>query len=530
MAMIDQQAHHQLASRLALWEKHRRLVEGAIWVPRGILTGLMVSAVVALLARLWPLFSNREVGYLAALLGFTGAVIGLLVVLIRRRTVAEKARFADRRFGLAERISAAVEISTGFLVTSKTLAREQLADTLQAMDRVNVGEYLPVRPDRREIVLLLMTGSLLVAAIIIPNPLAEQLMQERLLDAALEDQEEALEDLIEAVENNPALSQDQQEEIVAPLEGALEELQGDPLSLEESVAVLSEAEAELRELVERDDQDALLQTLDDVGGSLSENTNAQTLGETLQSGDLSAARSSAAQLADRLPELSASEREQLAGDLREAVAGLQTIDPELAAELEQAARMLDSGEIESASEALQEAASTLQERAQTQAANQQAAAAADQLAEGRQELAQAGALDQAVAGSQSQDGAGDASGDTLSQGQGSGEGEASEQGQDFGGPGPGGGHAEEVYVPGMADLGDEHGVDVELPAACIANPDECGALLSEAPTEFGEEQSLVPYNQVFGDYRNAAFQALEEEYIPLGLKGYVRDYFSYLEP
>jgi hypothetical protein len=40
----------------------------------------------------------------------------------------------------------------------------------------------------------------------------------------------------------------------------------------------------------------------------------------------------------------------------------------------------------------------------------------------------------------------------------------------------------------------------------------------------------VPYNQVFSDYRDAANRALESDYIPLGMRDVVRDYFSSLEP
>jgi hypothetical protein len=85
-------------------------------------------------------------------------------------------------------------------------------------------------------------------------------------------------------------------------------------------------------------------------------------------------------------------------------------------------------------------------------------------------------------------------------------------------------------VPDFVDLSGEEGVDVELPAECIANPANCGALLSETPTEFANQGSVVPYSQVFGDYRNAAYEALADDYIPLGLKGYIRDYFTSLEP
>lgn len=82
----------------------------------------------------------------------------------------------------------------------------------------------------------------------------------------------------------------------------------------------------------------------------------------------------------------------------------------------------------------------------------------------------------------------------------------------------------------MVDLSGVPGVDVELPAECVANPATCGGLLSENPTEFTGEMSSVPYSQVYGDYRDAAYEALDSDYIPLGLKGYVRDYFSSLEP
>jgi hypothetical protein len=40
----------------------------------------------------------------------------------------------------------------------------------------------------------------------------------------------------------------------------------------------------------------------------------------------------------------------------------------------------------------------------------------------------------------------------------------------------------------------------------------------------------VPYREVYADYADQATAALEGSYIPLGLKRYVRDYFSSLEP
>ncbi len=42
--------------------------------------------------------------------------------------------------------------------------------------------------------------------------------------------------------------------------------------------------------------------------------------------------------------------------------------------------------------------------------------------------------------------------------------------------------------------------------------------------------STVPYSSVFSDYANAASQALESGYVPLGLRDLIRSYFSSLEP
>ena len=195
----------------------------------------------------------------------------------------------------------------------------------------------------------------------------------------------------------------------------------------------------------------------------------------------------------------------------------------------------------------------MQQRAQSQAAAQAAQNAAGQLNEGRQEVAQSGQAGQGQEGEGQQgqgqgegsgegqgqgegsgegsgQGQGEGAGEGSGQGQGSGQGSGSETGQGSGGLGEGGGHTENVFVPDLVDLSGEAGVDIELSAECVANPANCGGLLNETPTEFTDENSIVPYNQVFGDYRNTAYEALSDDYIPLGMKGYVRDYFSSLEP
>ena len=62
-------------------------------------------------------------------------------------------------------------------------------------------------------------------------------------------------------------------------------------------------------------------------------------------------------------------------------------------------------------------------------------------------------------------------------------------------------------------------------------PDDSNAPVREG--DFSENpngQVTVPYNQVFSDYADAANHALDSDYVPLGLRDVVRDYFTSLEP
>lgn len=522
------------------WDRRRRYVELLSWLPRGLLVTLLISAVIATVIRFFPLLTNQELVAFMLVLALLGIGFTLVVVLLRRRTLLEQARYADQKFGLLERASTAVEISAGQVDTTPLLAREQLADTVRVANLLEARILLPLQVQWRDLLIVLVSVVLLAAAVLLPNPQEAILEEQRAVSKAIADQAEALESLVEEIRQNPALSDDQEDELLAPIQDALETLQdGDP-GREEAVAALSEAQANLRELSQSRDTTILEETLQGAGGPLAESRVGQSLGEALQNGDFAAASMAANQLADNLINMPARDRDDLARALAEAAVALQTADPELAAQFREAADALRDNDTESAQQALRDAAATLQERAQEQAAARQAADAAEALEQGRSEVAQAGRQPQTGQGQQGQGQGSSAEGGNQGQGSGTGQdgdqsssleqGSPSDQDDGAGGPGPGGGHAESVYVPDFADLSDEAGVEIELPAECVANPENCGALISETPLDFGEEESLVPYDQVFGDYREAAYQALDQDYVPLVMKDIIRDYFTSLEP
>jgi hypothetical protein len=542
----------EIIAYLNRWDNRRRRIEGLQWGTRGLLIGTLAGVMLATIVRLAPLMNNRELAITALSLATIGLVIGVINTWLLPRTIIKKARFADRQFKLLERTSTAIEIHEGLLPTDHEMAENQLADTLSAAGAVDAASMLPWKFQRRDGYLILIAFALLGAAVILDNPTAAELERRRALDKIVEGQIASLESLEEAIANNPEVGVEALEELSAPIQEALQELGEGDISREELFATLSEAEADFRELSNRNDKSDLLESVQEAARPLSESASSQDIGEALRSGDLARAGVELNKVADGITALDSDELAALARSLAQAAEALARVDPELAGQLSGGAAALTRGDIANTQGALREAAATLQQRTQQQAIAGQASAAADQLQQGREAVADAGQGNQPGdpgqgSGSSGQNGEGSGEGSGSGSGAASGGGEGGnsnlssgdestggstsiEQGGGAGGPGPGGGHSENVYAPDFVDLSAEAGIDVELPAECIANPADCGLLLSERPAEFGDEESLVPYEQVIGEYRRAAYLALEEEYIPLGLREYIKEYFTSLEP
>lgn len=92
-----------------------------------------------------------------------------------------------------------------------------------------------------------------------------------------------------------------------------------------------------------------------------------------------------------------------------------------------------------------------------------------------------------------------------------------------GGEAAGEGQFESVFAPRLPD---EVGQD-----DIVLQPDASDQPLQEGDfSDNPEGQVTVPYNQVFSDYANSANEALDQDYIPLGLRDVVREYFTSLAP
>jgi hypothetical protein len=513
-----------LAGYLRRWDGRRRRRELLIWLPRGLLIGLLAALAVAFLGRARPLLTRGELGLAATALALIALSITALVVLLRRRSLGEQARFADRQFALRERMVAAVEIAGGQLAVPEELAARQLDDALIAAASVDPVRQLSLTNRPADWLPALATLSLLAVLLWLPNPQEAILQENREVVALARDQAEVLAALTEQIATDENLTIEQRESLQQPLDEALAALAEPGIGREELLAALSQAETEMQVLSQEFDATLVAERLAAAADALGENPAAADLAVTLEAGQLGEASAATGELAAALDDLTPAERADLAEHLAVTAVALGETDPELAAGLGRAAETLAAGDTAAAQEALRQVAATLDDRARSAAAAEQATGAVERLGAARDQVAQSGA----------QSGGAEASGeqDTGQSGTSSGSDATGNGGQQGGAAGvsEGGGHVENVFVPPSVDLGGE-GEAVELETQCLDDPASCGPVGEQSPSPLDDGAgSQVPYDRVFGDYRDAAFEALTGGDIPLRLQDLVRDYFTALEP
>ncbi len=395
--------HEVLIWHLKRWNIRLRLARTVVWLPRGLLVGIFFGLIVAFISRLQPWLLPEEIFRNAMIaVGVTG-ILTVLLVWLWPRPATRSAQDFDLRFDLKERISTALEISSGMLSAPAIIREHQLEDARVSANKVNPAEAIPLRIRWTEVVLVTLALLAMMAAIFIEPPFAKEVSDAREQEAKAAEQRQNLEDIRDQIASDPALSDQQQDEVTQPIEEAINDLEQDNLSDSEIMAELAQAEQELREMASDGQTAAERQAFQQAGRDISESEAGEDLGEALQSNDLNRAAEETNDLAESAASLEQSEREQLADQLEAAANALEETDPEIAEALREAAEALREGDMERAEEALQRASEMLQEQA-TQNEEQAEAAeqAADQVEQSRQELVESGQQSGEQTGQQSQ--------------------------------------------------------------------------------------------------------------------------------
>jgi len=239
--------------------------------------------------------------------------------------------------------------------------------------------------------------------------------------------------------------------------------------------------------------------------------------------------------------LTREEELELARQLAEAAAALAEDDPELAERLALAAEAIERGDIAEAREAVREAAQWVGEAGERVQRHETIEATLAELQEGRERIAQASGPPPSSPYPPMGEGPGlGASPSSHVEGEGPGAGASQ--------PSPPMGERSEVGVTGQNQPGHHEDAGTGAPYDRVYVPyrfDERGDAIDIGHEGMGDEGVPVgdvplpapeggnasrPYREVYADYAAQANAALEGSYIPLGLKQYVRDYFSSLEP
>jgi hypothetical protein len=555
----------ELHERLTLIGRVVRLQAIATWAVRLLFIGLAINAVWLAGARVFPYIVPTAV---LPAIPLALAALGALVLVFWRPDAARIAALTDRRLGFKERITTAVELErkSGVPDTAASpggllLADLQLSDAVTHLRQVEAVEAFPIRLSLREVNATLLAVVLVVGLAVWPNPMQQTVRQREQMAQTVRQEAERLNraaDQIAAAnaeENSEELRQ--VEQALRDAARALEQRAG---SSEEALAALAALEQRLQALRAQGGED-MQDALAALAGSMAQDPRTRDAGTSLARGDFRQAADQMRQIGQQMDQMSPAERARMARSMRQAGQRANRANPALGQGLQQAGNAMEQGNVGEAQDGLNQAAGALeqasgqlrassereramaqmqQSRGQISRASQQGQQARGQQGQqgqqgqGQQGQGQQGQQGQGQQGQgqgqqgQGQQGQGGQEGEGQGQGQGQGGSQNSEQGDgsEPGGSGAGTGSnpsSDAIYDPAFAASRQErlNPDDQFQPEEAIENPNPEDALQNDAQ---------VSYRQVHARYQEQAVQSLQNNYIPIGLKDLVKDYFTSLSP
>lgn len=583
-----------LAELLRSWDRRRRQQQTVAWLARSLMPGLLLGVILALLSRVFPLFENGQIALLSLIALLLGAAALVGVVWLWPRSPLDAARGFDQTFGLQERVSTALELLEGRIRAADVLVLRQVEDAYAQAHSIRAEALLPLSVRRMDWAAVAVLGLLLSILLIIPNEITRagpDSVEQQNIAAAADDVREVIEDvaadtsldedersdLLETLQTNLETLQDEDvslDEALAVLsdiealmerqaadgreraeaqqsglQSALEALgEPDEASFQDDAGVGERAGARLDELAEA------LESLDDMErGDLADSL--ERAADSLEDSSPDAAES----LRDAADSLRRGETQEAADSMRDAGEQMEQSQSQQERDQQQSQRFeeqrdrLQARQQELLGEDADDAPGEDGESIEPSDAGEGDDANGDgEPSEGAQmapddgqdgdEDAPAAVTDSDEADAEGEGGAGDPDegGDPSGDEDGSPSAQIGDQPgsfQDDGAmfpemedapEGEGGEGGEREYEPVFAPR--PPNIDTDGPVIEL-QPDASDAPLIEGdfgPNPFGE--AVVPYNQVFGNYAEAANQALNRGYIPLGMRDIVRDYFTSLAP
>lgn len=490
---------------------------------QGLLLGLLSGLALCFLLRVVSFFVPVEgAGTYGAILLGGCTVLGALTGLLWPVPLATAAKRADQT-GLKERSQTALALTP----EDSPMAALQRADAVAALRAMDVPKAMPLRPDRRIWLTALCLMLALGVTLFIPNPQDGVIRARQDVRQNLRDQADAMERAAQSIAEQDQLTAEEAQELRRITAEMARELRtaGDK---REALLGIDKHQDEMDKLQRNIQQRLSSQT----AAALSSQPGLQGVAQAMEDGtetDLAQA------LGDLENEMMQSDAmmQALANQLVEAA--LKAPDGEIAQYLAQSGASAVSG---NASESVKSLASGLAAAKGTGGSSSGAGSNVSSLLQSAKASTGSGegktinvTINLPAGGSGS--GTGSGSGAGQGQGGGSGAGKGSTN-QDMG------------YTPGMRQAGDGGGAIQDKVGTYerIYDPTRIGGT-GDVEQVTGEERDgetqqislgpgagtfdgYIPYNEVIGEYQDAAAQAMQRQTLPSALQGFVNRYFDAL--
>ena len=502
----------------------------------GFILALCLGIGVAVAARFVPIYNV----YLAIIKIAASVVLAAFLYSSFNTPGNDYAALKADSMGLQERTVTALELigsQSAFAVLEKN-------DALAHLKVTDYKKKIPLKPNRRYLLICVILTIVLALSGFIPNPMAERAEELHSLKEKITEQQKKADKLVEKVKRNPKLSEEQKKELEARLAELKQELKAAKDEKEISKA-LGRAEKKLEYIKEKY---AKVEDLENIVDVLSKNEMTKALADMIKNGDEKAFKENIRKMAEALRKLSTVEKQKLAEELSRLAQEIKN-NPELSKAFAGLAEKLASGELGDISSELGELDRSISElmenesirNAISELAKELGAANSSQSSQGQNQTGQDGGGHQGqgnAAGGNGRQGQGNQPvGNGQGSGQGSGAGSGTDMGNEDQAPIPSGssgiskkdgsvkkdGEYEKIFTP--QTLGGDG------TTSNLSGKKGTGGTVEQVITDKSRtvRGTSVPYNQIIGRYKDRAMESISASDIPPGMKDMVKEYFTSLE-
>ncbi|HEY3110012.1 MAG TPA: hypothetical protein VGL23_14715 [Chloroflexota bacterium] len=532
-----------LARALSGYLRAYQLQAALLWALRLLALGLALDLVALALARAWPQLAPPAAAL--ALPPLLGIVVGAGLGLARRPGVEWLASQVDRRLGLQERTVTALELIRHSRSspqpptsnpqppsTNAQLVDEQLADSIHHLRRAEPQEAFPFRVPRREVAAVLALAVAIVPLTLIAPPARLGQVGPR-LDGVARGEAERITALAEEIGREEPLDESPETngQVAQTLREAGDELRQAAADPDRAMAQLSGAERKLASMQSPRAFDTAA-ALSRIADALDRDARTRPVASALDRRDYRRAADEMRQLGSRAAGAPEADRQAMAQALRQGGAAAGRYDEKLAEALRQAADRAAAGEAGSTDQAAREMARTGGQMQRQETLER----ALSQLQNSRQALGAGSRQGQSGSSSSAsrrpsagqEPGEGEGSGRDQGQGQRQGQGQGQGQGDGNGErPGSGAGTGSTGRTTELYDPAAVRTRQVQVPGGDFDRPQ---ISVGDSQTDGGDGEARVDYRDVLPTYQERATRAMQDRYIPLGMKELVKQYFSSLQP